>query len=90
MCAALEEKMVTFKAEGMTPHMFQYQLMQWAKSQRRHIVLPEGNDDRILRAAARLLHQDIVDLTILGDPAAITAAVKRLGLNLDLTRIATA
>jgi phosphate acetyltransferase len=85
--AALEEKLVTFRAEGMTPHMFQYQLMQWAKSQRRHIVLPEGNDDRILRAAARLQQLDVVDLTILGDPAAITAAVNRLGLNLDLGRI---
>ncbi|MBC6608435.1 phosphate acetyltransferase [Hymenobacter sp. BT188] len=85
--AALEEKLVTFKAEGITPHMFQYQLMQWAKSQRRHIVLPEGNDDRILRAAARLQQMDVVDLTILGDPTAITAAVNRLGLSLDLTRI---
>jgi phosphate acetyltransferase len=85
--AALEEKLVTFKAEGMTPHMFQYQLMQWAKSQRRHIVLPEGNDDRILRAAARLQQLDVVDLTILGDPTAIAASVNRLGLNLDLSRI---
>ena len=67
--------------------MFQYQLMQWAKSQRRHIVLPEGNDDRILRAAARLQQLDVVDLTILGDPAAIAASVKRLGLNLDLSRV---
>ncbi|MGY2130946.1 phosphate acetyltransferase [Hymenobacter sp. HD11105] len=85
--ATLEEKLVTFQAEGMTPHMFQYQLMQWAKSQRRHIVLPEGNDDRILRAAARLQQLDVVDLTILGDPTAIAAAVNRLGLNLDLGRI---
>ncbi|WP_317128440.1 phosphate acetyltransferase [Hymenobacter radiodurans] len=85
--AALEEKLATFTAEGMTPHMFQYQLMQWARSQRRHIVLPEGNDDRILRAAARLQQLDVVDLTILGDPATITAAVNRLGLSLDLSRI---
>jgi phosphate acetyltransferase len=85
--ATLEEKLVTFQAEGMTPHMFQYQLMQWAKSQRRHIVLPEGNDDRILRAAARLQQLDVVDLTILGDPTAIAAAVNRLGFNLDLNRI---
>jgi phosphate acetyltransferase len=62
--------------------MFQYRLLQWAKRQRRHIVLPEGNDDRILRAAAQLLHQDIVDLTILGDPSEVAASAKRLGLNL--------
>ncbi|MBD2724017.1 phosphate acetyltransferase [Hymenobacter armeniacus] len=79
---ALEEKLVSFQSEGITPHMFQYRLLQWAKRSRRHIVLPEGNDDRILRAAAQLLHQDIVDLTILGDPAEVAASAKRLGLSL--------
>jgi phosphate acetyltransferase len=67
--------------------MFQYQLLQWARSQRKHIVLPEGNDDRILRAAARLLEQDVVSLTILGDPAQILAAAKRLGRPLDPQRV---
>ncbi|MBC8084487.1 MAG: phosphate acetyltransferase, partial [Hymenobacter sp.] len=85
--AALQERIVTFVPEGLTPHMFQYRLLQWAKSQRKHIVLCEGTDDRILRAAARLLSEDIVELTILGDPAAIMAAAKRLGLNLDLGRV---
>ncbi|MBD2769472.1 phosphate acetyltransferase [Hymenobacter sp. BT664] len=79
---ALEEKLVSFQPEGITPHMFQYRLLQWAKRSRRHIVLPEGNDDRILRAAAQLLHQDVVDLTILGDPGEVAASTKRLGLNL--------
>jgi phosphate acetyltransferase len=79
---ALEEKLVSFQSEGLTPHMFQYRLLQWAKRSRQHIVLPEGNDDRILRAAAQLLHQDIVDLTILGDPATVAASAKRLGISL--------
>ncbi len=84
---ALDQKIITFRSENITPHMFQYQLAQWAKSQRKHIVLPEGNDDRILKAAARLVNQDIVDLTILGDPLEISASVKRLGLKLDLNDI---
>jgi phosphate acetyltransferase len=83
----LEEKIITFKPEGITPHMFQYQLVKWAKSQKKHIVLPEGNDDRILKAATRLINQNIVDLTILGDPNEIAASIKRLGLSLDLTRV---
>lgn len=83
----LDEKLVTFKPEGLTPHMFQYQITKRAKSQHKHIVLPEGNDDRILKAAARLLNQDIVELTILGDKAQIAAAIKRLGLNIDPTRV---
>ncbi|RDC64933.1 phosphate acetyltransferase [Adhaeribacter pallidiroseus] len=85
--AALDEKIVTFTAEGITPHMFQYQLVKWAKSQKKHIVLPEGNDDRILRAAARLINQEVVDLTILGNTVDITAAVKRMGLPLDMSRV---
>jgi phosphate acetyltransferase len=84
---ALEEKLVSFKSEGLTPHMFQYRLLQWAKRERRHIVLPEGNDDRILRAAALLLHQDIVDLTILGNPDEVAASAKRLGLSLPAAHL---
>ena len=80
----LDDKIITFQPEGITPHMFQYQLVKWAKSQKKHIVLPEGNDDRILRAAARLISQNVVDLTILGDPTEVAAAVKRLGIDLDL------
>jgi phosphate acetyltransferase len=84
---ALDEKIITFKPEGITPHMFQYQLVTRAKSQKKHIVLPEGNEDRILRATARLISQDIVNLTLLGDFNKIAASVNRLGINLDLNKI---
>ncbi len=79
----LGEKMVTFKHTGITPYMFQYGIVKRAKSLRRHIVLPEGDDDRILAAAARLVELEVVDLTILGVPDDILAAGKRLGLNLQ-------
>jgi phosphate acetyltransferase len=84
---ALDEKIITFIPEGITPHMFQYQLTKRAKQSMKHIVLPEGNDDRILKAAARLIQQEIVQITLLGDAAEITASIKRLGLNIDLNRI---
>jgi phosphate acetyltransferase len=84
---ALDEKMITFKPEGITPHMFQYQLTKWAKSEIKHIVLPEGNEDRILKAASRLIDQKIVQLTLLGDPVEIAASIKRLGLSLDVNSI---
>jgi phosphate acetyltransferase len=80
----LDDRIITFKPEGITPHMFQYKLVKRAKSIKKHIVLPEGNDDRILRAAARIVSQDLVELTILGDPTEIGLAIKRLGINLDL------
>ncbi len=84
---ALEEKLVTYHSEVLTPHMFQYQITKKAKAFRKHIVLPEGDDDRILKAAARLLNQQIVNLTILGDAHQIVASIKRLGLNFDNTRL---
>lgn len=84
---ALDSQIITFTPQGMTPHMFQYKLTQWAKNQKKHIVLPEGNEERILRAAARLISQEIVELTLLGDPNEIAASIKRLGLNLDISRI---
>jgi phosphate acetyltransferase len=84
----LDEQIVTFKhSGGITPRMFQYQLTNWAKREKKHIVLPEGNDERILKAAARLISQEIVTLTLLGNPDDIMANIKRLGLNLDLSKI---
>lgn len=84
---ALDEKIITFKSEVITSHMFQYQLAKRAKSAIKHIVLPEGNDDRILTAAARLIKEEIVELTILGDPNEVISSIKRLGLNIDMQRI---
>ncbi|MCW3114356.1 MAG: phosphate acetyltransferase [Segetibacter sp.] len=84
---ALDQKIVTFTSEGITPHMFQYQLTKWAKKKIKHIVLPEGNDERILKATARLVNEEVVTLTLLGDAKEIALSVKRLGLILDLSRI---
>lgn len=84
---ALEEKITTVESRGMTPKMFLYNLVQQAKSNKRHIVLPEGNDERILRAAETLLLRDIVDLTLLGVPAKVKATIKKFGLQIDLDRV---
>lgn len=83
----LDDKIITFKYEGITPHMFQYQLMKWAKSQKKHIVLPEGNDERVLKAVEKLVSQEIVEITLLGDPLEIGTTIKRLGLTLDINAI---
>ncbi|WP_372768594.1 phosphate acetyltransferase [Lutibacter sp.] len=83
----LNEKLITFKNNGITPRMFQYNLLKRAKTTRKHIVLPEGNDDRIITAAAKLVEMDVVDLTILGDKNNIENKVIKLGLKLDLDKI---
>ncbi len=83
----LADKLVTFQADGITPRMFQYNLVVRAKKNKKHIVLPEGNDERILRAAARLVAQDIVTLTILGEKNKVLQLAEGVGIELDLSKI---
>ena len=66
----------------MTPIMFEYELIERAKGDLKHVVLPEGNDDRVLRAAEILLRRGVVDLTILGDPAEVAARASAAGVDL--------
>ncbi|HEV2129305.1 MAG TPA: phosphate acyltransferase, partial [Thermomicrobiales bacterium] len=66
----------------VTPLMFEYQLLERARSNRKHIVLPEGDDDRILRAAGTLLERQAAALTILGDENDIRGRASRLGRDL--------
>ena len=76
-----------FSSDKLTPSMFQYNLLQRAKSFRKHIVLPEGNDERIMEATARLQLLNIVDLTLLGDRREIQQKADQLGLQIDLDKI---
>ncbi len=67
----------------VTPQMFTHRLLNRARSDRKHIVLPEGNDDRILKAAGRLLQRKVTDLTILGEEAQIRSRAAELGVDLS-------
>ena len=46
--------------------MFESMLLERARADRHHIVLPEGDDERILRAVSTLISRQVVDLTLLG------------------------
>ncbi|WP_299522551.1 phosphate acetyltransferase [Winogradskyella sp.] len=72
--------------KAMTPRMFQYYLMKRAMQERKHIVLPEGNDDRILIAASKIQELDILDLTILGHPDKVTASIERLNISFNFEK----
>ncbi len=85
--AELESRIDVTRSTTMTPMMFEHQLVERARSDRKHIVLPEGDDDRILQAADRLLRRNVVDLTILGRPEALTERAKQLGLEISSARI---
>ncbi|GAB3022765.1 phosphate acetyltransferase [Mycobacterium bourgelatii] len=66
-----------------TPQMFTHLLQERARSNRKRIVLPEGEDDRILKSAGRLLQRGVADLTILGDETQVRSRAAELGVKLD-------
>jgi phosphate acetyltransferase len=71
------------RSSVVTPLMFEYGILERARQNLKHIVLPEGNDDRILRAASTLLQRKVARLTILGVEATVRARATELGLDLS-------
>jgi phosphate acetyltransferase len=71
----------------VTPLMFEYELIDRARSDRRRIVLPEGDDDRVLRAAATVLKRGIADLVILGEPFEVRARAIELGIDIQAAEV---
>lgn len=84
---ALVERLITFQSNGITPRMFQYNLLKKAKSSKKHIVLPEGLDERILRATKLLIDIDAVKITLLGEKRKIEEKLLMLDIALDLNKI---
>jgi phosphate acetyltransferase len=78
----LRERITATRSTRVTPIMFEHELIERARANRQHIVLPEGSDERILRASEILLRRGVVDLTLLGDEQEIRAKVSSLGLDL--------
>ncbi|SIR33326.1 phosphate acetyltransferase [Maribacter ulvicola] len=83
----LAERLITFKAKGITPRMFQYNLLQKATSSKKHIVLPEGSDERILMATKMLIDTNAVTITLLGNKEQITSKITELDIDLDSNTI---
>lgn len=77
----------TIRSKGITPKLFLYNLVQAATAAQRHIVLPEGEEIRILKAAASLINHGIVRLTLLGNIEAIEQTVKINHIDLDLSKV---
>lgn len=86
-CCSLTGESVAEQPQVTTPLRFEYEIMQRARRQRQHIVLPEGEEERVLRAAEILLLREVADITLLGEPGAIQAKASRLGLRLDRAQL---
>ena len=56
------------------------EIVERAKANRQRIVLPEGTEERTLKAANQILTDGVADLIILGKPAEIEACAKEWGL----------
>jgi phosphate acetyltransferase len=84
---ALLDGLEVARTDAVTPLMFEHQLIDRAVADRRHIVLPEGDEERVLRAADMLLRRGVADLTLLGDPLKITAAAATAGVDVAAARL---
>jgi phosphate acetyltransferase len=83
----LEQRIAVMRSSRVTPLMFQHDLMSRARSRPCRIVLPEGAEERILRAAEIVRLRDVVDITLLGNPDEIEEKITALGLRLDGVKI---
>ena len=83
----LGDRITGVRSVRITPIMFEYQLIERAKAKRQHIVLPEGGEERILRASEILLRRQVCDVTLLGDEQEIQPKIASLGLDLDGVKI---
>jgi len=81
--AELQGRLAVTRSRRVTPLMFEYELIQRARADRKHIVLPEGTEERILRAAEILLLRDVVNLTLLGNPEEVRQKISSLGIEAE-------
>ncbi len=79
----LQEKIIKTDTYVTTPKMFEYGLLQKARKIKQHIVLPEGTEERILKATEILLQRNAVDVTLLGDESEIRKKIARMNLHLN-------
>ena len=83
----LTDKIIHFKTTVVTPKMFEYELIQKAKADKKHIVLPEGEEERILEATEILLRREVAEITLLGNPEKIREKIVQLGLRVNTITI---
>ncbi|MDN3297045.1 phosphate acetyltransferase [Streptomyces ficellus] len=85
--ADLLKRMSVARSGRVTPMMFEHELLETARADRRRVVLPEGVEERVLRAADVLVRRDVCALTLLGDVEAIRKKAADLGIDLKDTQL---
>ncbi|KQX14040.1 phosphate acetyltransferase [Streptomyces sp. Root431] len=85
--ADLLKRISVARSGRVTPMMFEHELLEQARADRRRVVLPEGTEERVLRAADVLIRRDVCDLTLLGDVEAIRKKAADLSVDLRETQL---
>ncbi|GAA0468591.1 phosphate acetyltransferase [Actinoplanes capillaceus] len=85
--AELSRLLDVARSSRVTPLMFENDLIEKARVDRRHLVLPEGTEERILRASETLLRRGVADLTLLGDPEEINRRAREIGVDIAGARL---
>ncbi|WP_305785255.1 phosphate acetyltransferase [Symbioplanes lichenis] len=85
--AELSRLLDVTRSARVTPLMFENDLIDRARATRRHLVLPEGTEERILRATETLLRRGVADLTLLGNPEEINRRARELGVEIGAARL---
>ena len=81
--AKLAADKIVSSSTRVTPNKFLKSLHAKARANKRTIVMPEGNVDRIIKAAQELREKDLVNLVLLGDEADIKAKAAEIGATID-------
>lgn len=85
--AELLDRISVGSTDRVTPMMFEHKLLERARADRRRVVLPEGLEERVLRAADVLLRRSVCDLTLLGPVDAIRKKAADLGVDLGAAEL---
>jgi phosphate acetyltransferase len=84
---AIREGLSVARGEKLTPTLFLHNIIEKARADRRHIVLPEGGEERILRAVDALQRRQVVRLTLLGDEDEIRDRAAKLKVELEGVKV---
>jgi len=79
----LSQNLAQVTSSIVTPIMFEHYIFQKAMQSKQRIILPEGEDDRILRATEALLHRGVADIILLGDESDISRKAASMGLDIS-------
>jgi len=77
----LQRQLVESRPTIVTPKMFEYGLIERARRDPQRIVLPEGSEERILRAADVLARREVARIILLGNAEELNERMRAVNLD---------